>query len=154
MLLKPARPRPGRVQWSDSFAYDHLQTTTLEHLRPTPSTRVLLVVPIFLPQLLAQLRIGFLLRGLAQLARDDVVVAAVRNVGRYRVRAATAARATADSTTPALLAIALALALALTLTLSLSLALSARATAAAGRTALAALAVAILAIATGTAAAG
>src|SRR5688572_7902491 len=135
------RPRPERrVQWSDSFAYDHLQTTTHEHLRLNSSTRVLLVVPIFLPQLLAQLRIGLLLRGLAQLARDDVVVAAVRNVGRHCIRAATAARAAADSTAPTLLAIARALAFTLTLTLTLALALS-RAAATAGCTALPAIAV-------------
>jgi hypothetical protein len=137
------------VQWSDSFAYDHLQTKTLEHLRPDSSTRVLLIVPIFLPQLLAQLGIGFLLRGLAQLARNDVVVAAVRNVGRHRVRAAAAARAAADSTAPTLPAIALALTFPLTFALALTL--TARATATAGRAALAAVAITIPA---GTATAG
>ena len=47
------------------------------------SLGALLVVAIFLPQLLLQLRISFLHRRLAQLARHDVIVAAVADIRRY-----------------------------------------------------------------------
>jgi hypothetical protein len=89
------------------------------------STRALLVIAILLPQLLAQLGIRLVHRGLAQLARYDVIVAAVRNVGWNGVRAAAACSAPADSAAAALLTSApLTLTLALTLTLTLTLSLS------------------------------
>src|ERR1700730_10514665 len=43
-----------------------------------------LVVDVFLPELLLQLRIGLLLRRLSQPARDHIVVAAVGNLTRAR----------------------------------------------------------------------
>src|SRR5205807_157443 len=46
--------------------------------------RILLVVDVFLPELLLQLRIGLLLRRLPQPARDHIVVAAVGNLTRAR----------------------------------------------------------------------
>src|SRR6202040_4316874 len=45
---------------------------------------ILLVIDVFLPELLLQLRIGLLLRPLPQPARDDIVVAAVGNLTRAR----------------------------------------------------------------------
>src|SRR5882724_806604 len=45
---------------------------------------ILLVIDVFLPELLLQLRIGLLLRRLPQPARDDIVVAAVGNLTRAR----------------------------------------------------------------------
>src|SRR5262245_31850218 len=49
---------------------------------------VLLVLDVFLPQLLFELRIRLLLRGLAQPLGDDVVIAAVGNLFRRGARAA------------------------------------------------------------------
>src|SRR5262249_36961194 len=63
--------------------------------------RALLVVAILLPELLAQLRIGFLHRRFTQLTRDDVVVAAVRNVRRHGRWPVAATRAAADTATTA-----------------------------------------------------
>src|SRR5262249_22815450 len=65
-------------------------------------TRVLLVFDVFLPKLLFQLRIGFLLRCLPQTPRDDVIVAAV---GNRRRRRAIALRTTAAVPAVALLAL-------------------------------------------------
>src|SRR3984893_5788332 len=48
------------------------------------SLGILLVIDVFLPELLLQLRIGLLLRRLPQPARDDIVVAAVGNLTRTR----------------------------------------------------------------------
>ena len=42
----------------------------------------LLIPAVLLPELLLQLRVGLLLRRLAQLARDHIVVAAIRDVRR------------------------------------------------------------------------
>jgi len=84
-------------------------------------TGALLVVAILLPQFIAQLRISFLHGGFAQLARDDVIVAAVGDIGRNRVGPASAAGAAADPSASALLA-----ATALTLAITLLSAVSAR----------------------------
>jgi hypothetical protein len=103
---------------------------------PDPgSTSTLFVVAIFLPELLAQLRVRLVHRGFAQLTRDDIVIAAVRNISRNRVRPAAAAGTTAISTT-ATLSVALTL-------LPLALAL----TALAGAIAVLTIALAVLAIA-------
>src|SRR5262249_15315879 len=56
-------------------------------------TRVLLVFDVFLPELFFQLGIGFLLGGLAQAPRHDVIVTAIRNRGRRGARALRAAAA-------------------------------------------------------------
>src|SRR6185295_16639474 len=54
------------------------------------SRRALLVLPVLFPETRAQLRIRLLHRGLAKLPRNDVVILAVRNVGRNGTRAAAA----------------------------------------------------------------
>src|SRR5690606_22091226 len=73
----------------------------------TYSTGILLVIAILVPEFLAQLRIFLLHRRLAQLPRDDVVIAPVRNVRRHRIRAAASACAATDATATALSAAAL-----------------------------------------------
>jgi hypothetical protein len=79
------------------------------------SAGVLLVVAILLPQLLAQLRVGLVHRGLAQLTRNDVVVASVGDVGRHGVRPAAAGCTAADTAATAALLTTFALALTLAL---------------------------------------
>jgi len=89
----------------------------------TGALATLLIIPILLPQFLAQLRIGLVHRRLAQLAGDDVVVAAIRDAGWNGVRPAATAGAAAHTTATAPLATAaFALTLALALTLSGTLA--------------------------------
>jgi len=68
------------------------------------SRRALLVLAVLFPQPLAQLRVRLLHRGLAQLARDDVIVATVRDIGRHGVRPGAAGGSTAHPATAALLA--------------------------------------------------
>src|SRR5690606_34889788 len=60
---------------------------------------VLFVVDVFLPELLLQLRIRFLLGGLAQAARDDVVVVAGGNLARDHAAAGAARGAGAAAAT-------------------------------------------------------
>src|SRR5688572_31995192 len=57
----------------------------------------LLVATVFLPERCAQFRVRLLHRRLADLPRDDIVVLAVRDVGRNRLRALTAGGAAADA---------------------------------------------------------
>jgi hypothetical protein len=63
---------------------------THAHLNSTSPP--LLVATVFFPERLAQFWIGLLHRRLANLPRDDVVVPAIRDVGRDRARRALAAR--------------------------------------------------------------
>src|SRR5690606_17804780 len=93
--------------------------------RNVPSTRRLLVVAILLPELLAQLRIRLVHRGLAKLARYDVIVAAIGDIRRDSARTAAAAGPAADAASSA--AALAALTLTLTLALTSAFALTARA---------------------------
>src|SRR5690242_15807440 len=65
------------------------------------SLTVLLVVLVLLPQFLAQLRIRLLHRRFAQLTRDDVVVAAVGDVGWIHRAAAAASQRAAGASSAA-----------------------------------------------------
>jgi hypothetical protein len=111
-------------------SFDRRRVRQRDRSLQEPALGPLLIIPVLLPQFLAQLRIGFILRGLAQLPSDDIVVATVRDIRWRRVRATAATGTAAHTTTAAALSAALALAVALTLTfaaLTLTLALSAAA---------------------------
>jgi hypothetical protein len=110
--------------------------------RGPTSAGPLLIIAILLPQLLAQLRIGFVHCSLAQLPRHDVVIAAIWNIRGRRVGPAAATGTTTHSATTAALT---AFALAIALTLALSLALSGAAALLTGALAIAASTVAFTA---------
>lgn len=102
-----------------------MSATNDSALRCLANSTALLVIAILLPQLFTQLRIGLAHRRLAQLSCDDVVIAAVRDSGRYRVRPAAAAGTAAytATTTPAPSALTLLISLTcISLTLLTSLA--------------------------------
>ena len=63
--------------------------------------RVLLIFDVFLPELVAQLRIRLFLRRFADLSRDDVVVPAVGDILGCSIRSATALARTASGTATA-----------------------------------------------------
>jgi len=67
------------------------------------SLGALLVLAVFRPEPLAQLRVRFLHRCLTQLARHDVVVVTVGDVGRHVTGPRAALGTAADTTTTALL---------------------------------------------------
>src|SRR5690606_22895849 len=82
---------PSRVESLGSNRSRLVPRATLPGWEATRSAASLLVIAVLLPEFLAQLRVGLVHGRLTQLARDDVVIAAIRDAGRHRVRAAAAA---------------------------------------------------------------